>query len=180
MFRDEIGSCSEPPRPLRKTPWALIGCVVLAGLGLAHVAGLTKPLAAVAVQLGLADSRDVRGPAGRLVGEWKSEDDPMFRRLCHWPPEKSYHVTGVYMAETSKGMGAVIYKVVSEDRSGTNLVMAEYLGPDQNYQVRYSIAEDGRSMTREYDTGNGRHVSCQYRYVGPPPESLRPPMGSVP
>ena len=170
MFRDEeAGGYSKPARPRRRTLWTLILLLILAGLALTHVTGLMKPLLR-SVQ---GDSRNLRTPASRLVGQWESNDDPMFKRICHLPPEEPYDGLGIYMADAGSGMSEVTYKLESEDRSGTNLVMAEYLpGVDHNYRVRYSVAKNGRSMTREYEDRNGRHVSCRYRYVGPPIESL--------
>ena len=50
----------------------------------------------------------------------------------------------------------MIYKIVSADRSGTSLELAEFrMGLNQNYRVRYTIAKDGQSMTREYDGHDG-------------------------
>jgi len=169
MFRDEeSGGYSKPVRPRRRTRWVLIVLVILAGLALVHVTGLTKPL----LRSGHGDSRNLPTPAGRIVGQWESSDDPMFKRVCHLPPEEPYDGLGIYMADAGSGMSEVTYKVESEDRSGTNLVMAEYLPEaNRNYRVRYSIAKNGRSMTREYEDRNGRRVSCRYRYIGPPTES---------
>jgi hypothetical protein len=57
--------------------------------------------------------------------------------------------------------------------------MLEYVfGTDANYRVRYSIAEDGKSLTREYEGRNGERISCQYRYLGRPTED--PSRGFLP
>lgn len=173
MFREEISGYSGPPRRQSKTPWVFIVCVIVAGLVVAHMAGLTKPFRTMAVQLGQDGSRDLRTPASRLIGDWESDDDPMFRRVCHMVPKDPSVGTGIYRVSNGSRTSDAIYKIVSEDRSGTNLVMAEFLPVgDRNYRVRYSIAKDGQSMTREYEDHNGRHVSCQYRYLGPPTQSL--------
>jgi len=177
MLREEISGYSEPPRPPRKMrPWVPIVLVVLVGLAVAHMAGLTKPLATLALQVSGVGSHT---PGWRLVGDWESDNDPMFRRICHLAPKEGYGGTGIYMADAGRGMREVIFKITSEDRSGSHVEMAEYLpGADVNYRVRYSTAKDGKSMTREYDTPNGSHVSCQYRYIGPPTED--PPLRFVP
>ncbi len=166
MIRGEFNEYPEPPRPTRKPkPWVPIVILVFGGLGVAHIAGLTKPLATMALQLtGLGS----RAPGWRLVGDWESDDDPMFRRVCYPAPKEGYSGTGVYRADAGRGVGDVIFKITSEDRSGRQVEMAEYNGA--NYRVRYSIAEDGKSMTREYQGSNGSPVSCQYRYLGPPTE----------
>jgi len=172
MFREEMSAYSEPPRPPRKTtPWVPVVLAALVGLGAAHVAGLTKPLKGVAMQL----TGYGRLPGSRLVGDWESSDDPMFRRVCHAGVKGNDDGTGFYMADAGRGMKEVIYKVTSEDRSGRHVETSEFLpGINENYRVRYSIAADGKSMTREYDDRNGMHVSCQYRYIGPPTEEPPP------
>lgn len=148
MIRDDIGICPEPPRPPRqKTPWGPIMLLVVVGLVAAYLAGLTGPLAGLAVEFGLVS----RAPASRLVGEWASDDDPMFRRMHRSMPEKSWRDAGVYSGDDGRWVRGVAYKIISEDRSGRNLVMAEFvMGADQNLQVKYTVAEDGKSMTREY------------------------------
>jgi hypothetical protein len=169
MIREEMSGYAEPPRPPRKaaSSWIPIVLVVLVGLGIAHIAGLTKPVTTVALQL----SGHGRTPGWCLIGDWESDNDPMFRRVCHMLPGEAPCGTNIYLADAGRGMKAVIYKIMSEDRSGRQLEMAEYLPEtDANYRVQYSIAEDGKSMTREYDGRNGNHYSCQYRYVGPPTE----------
>ncbi len=173
MFREDIGGYSEPPRPPRKktTPWVPIVLVALVGLGVAHVVGLTKPLKTVAMQL----TGYGRPPGSRLIGDWESSDDPMFRRLCYAGVKGNDRGTGFYMADRGRGMKEVLFQIASEDRSGRHVEMAEYLpGADENYRVQYSIAGDGKSMTREYDDLHGMHVSCQYRYIGPPTEEPPP------
>ena len=168
MFRGEMSAYSESPRSRRKTPWVPLMVVVLAGLVVAHVAGLTKPLATMALQL----SGYGRTPGSRLIGDWESNDDPMFRRVCYLRPKKDWDGAGFYMADSGRGMREVIFKVTAEDHSGRHVTMSEFLpGVNENYRVRYSIADDGRSMTREYDDRNGKRVSCQYRYLGPPTQS---------
>ncbi len=166
MFRDDIGDYSESPRPQRKsTPWVLIVLVVLVGLGLAHMAGLTEPVISMAVQL----TGYGRTPGSRLIGDWESDDDPMFRRICYADPQGDSCGTGFYMADAGRGMHEVVFKIVWEDRSGRHLEVAEFLpGVNENYRARYSVAEDGRSMMKEYNDRDGNPVSCQYRYMGPP------------
>lgn len=169
MIREEIGVYPEPAcRRRKRTPWVLIVLVVVAGLAGAHVAGLTKPLAGVAAQFGLGGARNMRTPSDRLVGEWESEDDPMFQHVCHVARKKGRGGTGLYVAYAGSGMTEVTYTVISEDRSGTSLVTSEYL-PAVNLNIRthYSVAKDGKSMTREYNRGD-THVTSRYRYVGPP------------
>ncbi len=172
MFRDEIGGVSEAPRPPRKatTPWVPIVLAVLAGLGVAHVAGLTKPLKSMALQLTGGHSG---GPGSRLVGEWESDDDPMFRRISYPAVKDPKGGTGIYVAQDGRRECGVIYKIVSEDRSGTSLELAEFrMRLNLNYRVRYTIAKDGQSMTRDYDGRDGTHVSSHYRYVGPATASI--------
>ncbi len=170
MFRGEIGNDSEPPCRLRKTrPWVPLMLVAVVGLAAAHVAGLTKPLATLALQLSRSYSRDLSTPVGRLIGDWESDNDPLFRRVCYPVPREPKQGTGVYRADTGRGIREVIYRIVSQDESGTSLEMGEYLpGTDLNCRVWYSIAKDGQSMTRRYDARNGGHISCQYRYIGRP------------
>jgi hypothetical protein len=174
MFSEEISGYAEPPRPPRTARlWVPLVLVLLVGLAVAHLAGLTKPLTTTALQLSQGGSRNLRTPASRLIGDWESDNDPMFRRVCHPVPKQPTHGAGIYLADSGSGMREVIYKIVSEDRSGTSLEMAEFLpGADLNYRARYSIAEDGQSMTREYNTRIGSQVFCQYRYIGPPTEDL--------
>ena len=170
MFRGEIGSDSEPScRPHRRRAWIPLILVVLLGLGVAHVAGLTKPLAGLARQWCGSYSRDLSTPAGRLIGDWESDDDPLFRRVCYPVPRERKQKTGVYRADTGNGIREVIYGIVSQDESGTILEMGEYLpGTDLNCRVWYTIPEDGQSMTRKYDARNGGHITCHYRYIGRP------------
>jgi hypothetical protein len=170
MFREEYSGYAGSPRPPRKTrPWVPLVVLVVVGLAVAHVAGLTKPLTTLALQLTGLGSHT---PGWRLVGDWQSDNDPMWRRVCHLAPKEGYRGTGIYRADAGRGMREVIFRITSEDRSGRHVEMAEFLPEvDANYQVRYSIADDGKSMTREYDTPNGTHVSCQYRYLGPPTEA---------
>ncbi len=180
MFREDIGGYSQPPRPqCKKTPWVPVLCAILAGSGIAHVAGLTKPLATIARQLtGIG-----RTPGYRLVGDWESVDDPMFQRICYVGPKGNKGGTGFYMADATRGKTQVLFKVESEDRSGRHVEMAEFrFGVEENYRVRYTVAGDGRSMTREYDDRYGNHVSAQYRYIGPPTEEPPPiyDAGSMP
>ena len=171
MIREDISGYSESPRPPRKTrPWVPLLIVVLVGLGAAHMAGLTKPVATVALQVTGLGSHT---PGWRLVGDWESDNDPMFQRVCHPVHKEGYSGTGLYLADEGRGVREVIFKITSEDRAGRHVELAEYLPEvDANYRVRYSIADDGKSLTREYDTPNGRHVSCQYRYLGPPTEDV--------
>ncbi len=171
MFREEMSAYSECSRPPRNaTPWVVVVLVAFVGLGVAHIAGLTGPLKSMAMQL----TGYGRLPGSRLVGDWESSNDPMFQRVCYAAAKKDDPGTGFYMADAGRGMKEVIFKIISEDRSGRRVEMAEFLpGVNENYRVRYSIADDGRSMTREYDDRNGVRVSSQYRYVGPP--SVDPP-----
>jgi hypothetical protein len=166
MFREETGSYEEPPRPPRKaTPWVPIVLLVVVGLAGAHMAGLTKPL----LQLAGAGSH---APGGRLVGDWESDNDPMFRRICYVAPNDGKAENGIYLGHVDRGTRTVFYHIDSQDRSGRNLQLAEFWpGVDYNYRARYSIADDGMSMTREYTDRDGRPVSCQYRYLGPPTET---------
>jgi hypothetical protein len=176
MIREEFNGYSEPPRPAPEAPRApkaprkpsaLVPLLIVAfaGLGVAHIAGLTEPMATLALQLTGLGSHP---PGWRLVGDWESDNDPMFRRVCYPAPKEGYDGTGVYRGDAGSGMGDVIFKVTSEDRSGHQVEMSEYKGA--NYRVRYTIAEDGKSMTREYTDRNGSRVSSQYRYLGPPTE----------
>jgi hypothetical protein len=170
MIREEFNGYSESPRPASKTPnkigpWVPLMLLVVVGLVVAHVAGLIKPLATLALEwTGLGS----HAPGWRLVGNWQSDNDPMFRRVCYPTPKEGYDGTGVYRGDAGGGMSDVLFKITSEDRSGRQVEMAEYNG--DNYRVRYSIADDGKSLTREYDASDGRPVSCQYRYLGPPTE----------
>jgi hypothetical protein len=170
MFRGEIGNDSGPPCRVRKMrQWVPLMLVVVVGLAVAHVAGLTKPLATLAAQLCRSYSRDLSTPAGRLVGDWESDNDPLFRRVSYPAPKGPKRGTGVYRADTGSGTRDVVYGIVSQDEAGTNLEMQEYLpGTDLNGRVWYTMAEDGQSMTRRYDARNGGHVTCHYRYVGRP------------
>ena len=170
MFRGEIGTDAEPLCPSRRRrPWVSFILIVVLGLAVAHVAGLTKPLATLAMQLCRTYSRDLSTPASRLIGEWQSDNDPLFKRICYPVPKARKQATGVYQADTGSDIREVIYGIVSQDESGTNLEMGEYLpGTDLNCRVWYTIAEDGQAMTRRYDARNGGHVTCQYRYVGRP------------
>jgi hypothetical protein len=174
MIREETSDCSEPRRPPRTpTPWVPIVLTILAGLAVAHLAGLTTPLTTKALQIGRSVAGSSRTPGSRLIGEWESDNDPMFRRVCHPAPKKNYNGTGIYLADAGRGMHEVIFRIVSEDDSGRHLELAEFvLGANANYRVRYTIAPDGRSMTREYSERNGRQVSCQYRYLGPPTQDV--------
>jgi len=173
MFREDISGYSEPPRPPRKkvTPWVPVVLVALVALGVAHVAGLTKPIKSMAIQLtGIG-----RPPGSRLVGDWESVDDPMFQRISYVSPKGNDDGTGFYMADATRGKTQVLFKIESEDRSGRHVEMAEFrFGVEENYRVRYSVAGDGRSMTREYDDRHGNHISAQYRYIGPPTEEPPP------
>ena len=165
MFRGELSSFSEGTRPPRRAPWLLLVVLLLAGVVVVHVAGLAGPLKSKAMQLLGASPV----PAYRLVGTWESGNDPMFQRVCYSASTNGSSGTGTYMADAGRGMRAVMFKVISEDRSGRRMEMAEFLPEtNANYRVRYTIAEDGQSMTREYEERNGTTVSCQYRYVGPP------------
>jgi hypothetical protein len=173
MFRDEYNSYTEPMRPPCKTrPWFPLLLLVVVVVAVAHVTGLIKPLAMLALQWTGSDSAGSLWAAGsRLTGSWESDDDPMFRRVCHFEPKGGFYRTGIYTADAGHGMREVVFKITSEERSGRYVEMTECLpGADANYHVRYSIADDGQSLTREYDAPNGAHVSCQYRYLGPPPE----------
>jgi hypothetical protein len=174
MIRERFDGYDEetPRRPRKRNGWLPIVLVVLVALAVAHLAGLTGPLA------GLALPGRSHTPGWRLVGDWQSDDDPMFRRVCHLAPKEGYRGTGIYMADAGRGMHEVIFKITAEDRSGSHVEMSEFLpGSDANYHVRYSIATDGQTMTREYEGGNGKVVTCQYRYLGPPsqdpPRSFR-------
>ncbi len=170
MFRGEIGNDAEPLCPSRRRrAWLPLIVVVVVGLVAAHMAGLTKPLAGLARQLCGNYSRDLSTPAGRLVGDWESDNDPLFKRICYPVPKEPKKGTGVYRADTGSGIREVIYGIVSQDAAGATLEMEEYLpGTDLNCRVWYTIAEDGQAMTRRYDARNGGHVTCQYRYVGRP------------
>ena len=146
--------------------WIPIMLVFVGGLGAAHTAGLTKPLIIKARQL-----VGPHTPGWRLVGNWESDNDSMFRRVCHVRSKEGAGGMGIYMADEGRSMRQVLFRITSEDRSGRHVTLDEFLPEkDINYRVRYTIAGDGKSMTREYDTRTGRHVSCQYRYIGPPPQ----------
>jgi len=153
-------------------PW--IPIVLVAFVALAVVARLAKPLATMALQSSQGGSDSQRTPGQRLIGDWESDNDPMFRRACYPASKDPKCKTGICQGQTDSGKrGVVFYAIESEDSSGRNLELAEYLpGIDYNYRARYSIAEDGKSMTREYNTRDGRHVSCKYRYIGPPTETM--------
>ncbi len=171
MIREEFDGYSEPPRPsLNKAkPWLPLVVAIFAGLAVAHLAGLTKPLVTIALPSGGGS----HAPGWRLVGDWESEGDPMFRRVCHLAPRKGYSGTGVYMADSGLGMRAVIFKITSEDPSGRHLETEEYvpeMGAD--FRVRYTIADDGRSMRRECTARTGCLIFGQYRYVGRPTAKL--------
>ncbi len=161
MFREEISGYAEPPRPPQKRKfWILIVLVVLTGLGIAFMVR----------QLTVGP----RLPGWRLVGDWQSDNDPVFQRACYLPPKELTSKMGVYMADGGRGMREVLFKITSESHGGRHVEMAEYLPEENvNYRVRYTIAWGGKSLTREYDTPNGTHISCQYRYLGPPTEEVR-------
>ena len=175
MLREEIGGYSEPPRPPRKNrSWVPIVLVALVGLGVAHVVGLTKPVMTVAMQL----TGYGRPPGSRLVGDWESSDDPMFDRISFEGSKGDDPKMGFYMADTGRRVRQVLFEISSEDRSGRHVEIAEFvLGVDENYRVKYAIAADGKSMTRDYDDLRGMHVSSEYRYAGPPTMEA-PPMRS--
>jgi hypothetical protein len=170
MFREKVSETSEAPRPARKpTPWLPIVLIAVVGLGVAHVAGLTEPLKSMALQLGAGS----RAPGSRLVGDWVSDDDPMFTRISYPAVKDPKGGTGIYVGQDGKRECGVIYKIVSEDRSGTSLELAEFrMRLNLNYRVRYTIAKDGQSLTRDYDGRDGGHVSSHYRYVGPATTSI--------
>jgi len=152
-------------------PWLPLLLVLLVGLVVVHVAGLATPLKSMAMQL--LGSSPMAGYC--LIGTWESSNDPMFQRVCYSTLTKGSSGTGTYMADAGHGMRAVMFKVISEDRSGRHVETAEFLPEtNANYRVRYTIAEDGQSMTREYEERNGTTVSGQYRYVGSPTQNSAP------
>jgi hypothetical protein len=171
MFREEISESSEAQRPVRKpTPWLPILLIAVVGLGVAHVAGLTEPLKSMALQL---TGGRCGGPGSRLVGDWTSDNDPMCQRICFPVLKNPEYKNGMIFTRNGSQRGGIIYAIASEDSSGRNLELAEFLpGVKLNYRARYAIAPDGKSLTREYDAPNGTHITCQYRYVGPPTETL--------
>jgi hypothetical protein len=171
MFREEISERSEAQRPVRKpTPWLPIVLIAVVGLGVAHVAGLTEPLESMALQLAGGRSG---GPGSRLVGDWTSDNDPMCQRIWFPVLKNPEYKNGMIFTHNGSRQGGIIYAIASEDSSGRNLELAEFLpGVKLNYRARYAIAPDGKSLTREYDAPNGTHIVCQYRYVGPPTETL--------
>ena len=171
MFKDEISGIAEAPRAVRKpTPWLPLVLIAVVGLGVAHVAGLTKPLKSMALQLTGGHSG---GPGSRLVGDWASDNDPMCERICFPVLKNPEYKNGMIFTHKGSREGAIIYHIESEDRAGRNLAMAEYLpSVDLNYRAKYALAPDGKSLTREYDAPNGTHMTCQYRYVGPPTDTM--------
>jgi hypothetical protein len=171
MFREQISEISEARRPAPKpTPWLPIVLIAVVGLGVAHVAGLTEPLKSMALQLTGGGSR---APGSRLIGDWESDNDPMCQRLCFPVLKNPEYKNGMIFMHNGSRQGGIIYAIASEDGPGRNLELAEFLpGVKLNYRARYAIAPDGKSLTREYDAPNGTHIVCQYRYVGPPTETL--------
>lgn len=169
MIRDEICACPEARRPQRKKmPWVPIVMVIVTGLAVAHVTGLTEPL----LPLSFGDSRNFGRPIGRLVGDWESDDDPMFSHVTYTLLQKSAGGTGFYIADDGRRPRMVTYHVDSEDPSGTELTAAEFVPAENlNLRVTYSVAKDGLTMTKEYDR-HGVHVSSRYRYIGPPTQTV--------
>ena len=167
MIREEISGYAEPPRPAHKArAWTPIVLVVFVGLGIAHVAGLTKPLTAMALDL-----VGPHAPGGHLVGDWESDNDPMFRRISYVAANDGKAQSGIYLGHAGRGTRGVVYRIVAQDRFGRNLELAEYWPDvDYNYRARYSIAGNGKSLTREYTDRDGTRVSSHYRYLGPPTE----------
>ena len=167
VFKEDISIYAEPPRPPRKARlWVFTVFVVLTGLAIAHAAGLTKPLTTLALQL---TGGGAHLPGWRLVGDWESDDDPTFRRVCHLAHKEGYRGTGIYMADDGRGMREVMFRITREDHAGCLVQIAEYYPEkDANYWVLYRIAKDGKSMTREYYAPDRTPVFCHYRYLGPP------------
>ncbi len=164
MDREEITGYSHRRRP--KTSWGLALCVLAAAIGLAHMAGLTEPLRTMAMQLLRNGQRDLSTPSSRLVGLWESDNDMMFTRVCYGPAHEP-RGTGTYTGYTADNSHAVDYRILSEDRSGTNLAMWEYVQRVVCFErVDYFIAKDGQSMTKEYLSKEGNRVRCNYRYIG--------------
>ncbi len=165
MIREDFNDCPEPPRRAPKPkagPWLPIAIVVFGGLAVAHLAGFTKPLTTLAWQWTGVGHR----PGWRLAGKWDSDNDPMWRGIAFPESKNRQGGSDFYAAYSSRGIGGVDYKVESEDDDGRNLELTEYqTGSGFNLRVRYTIAADGKSMTREY-TRDGKRISCLYRYVG--------------
>ncbi len=173
VFKEEISIYPEPPRLSHKVGlWISLVFVVLMGLGIAHAAGLTKPLITLARQW---TGTVVHPPGWRLVGDWASDNDPTFRRVCHLAHKEGYHGTGIYLADDGGGMRTVMFRITREDHAGCVVQMAEhYPEKKADYWVLYKIAQDGKSMTREYYAPDRAPVFCQYRYLGPPTQEPPP------
>lgn len=160
------------PRPRRRAPWGLMVCLVVAGAVAAKITGVADPLVTRAIHfLENEGGRDMSSPATRLVGNWVSEDDPMFTRVCYHPSREIYGV-GQYAGQMEDTTRTVDYKIISEDKAGTNMAMWEYVqGVACFERVEYSIDWDGLKMTKKYKTKDGATVRCTYCYV---PETPSP------
>lgn len=166
-----IRDAGEPaPRVRRRTPWGLLLCLLVIGAVAAKITGLADPLITRALQfLEKEGGRDMSSPATRMVGTWVSEDDPMFRRVCYHP-SKELNGVGQYTGEAEDATRTVDYKIISEDKAGTNMAMWEYVqGVACFERVEYSIDWDGLKMTKKYKTKDGQTVCCTYLYVPEPP-----------
>lgn len=98
-------------------------------------------------------------PSERLVGLWKSDNDP-FRKYVEYGPTNSVSMGTCY---ARNGSPLFTFRVLSEEGSGTKLITREYLNGIAMNDAEYSVSKDGRSMTKDYVFKSGSRALCKYR-----------------
>ncbi len=125
------------------------------------IAVMILVLAALFLGPMLSSGRDLSTPTSRLVGHWESSNDRFLTHVIYSPVDAS----GVGTCSDVDGSVHFTFKVLSEDRAGTTIVMREYVDGVALQDVELSVAKDGHSMAKAYDFKGVRCVTS-YNYLG--------------
>jgi len=123
-------------------------------------------------------ARDLSTPSSRLLGYWVTDHGV----YAHYHDYISDLKTGRFRALEFSGE----YKVLSEDRAGTTLVVRKFIGIGGKIEsglVYFDIARDGSRMSAEWVFGDSHHWLMIYRWAEKPsvgPCTFEEILGDVP
>jgi len=153
----------------QRTSWSVLAC--LTAILIVIILNQTGALRNISTTRGInVQKRDLSTPSSRLVGHWVAD---------FWGSENYYRPinvqigVGTYVLVNSAGCELVEFKILSEDSTGTELVVREFLlsgsyakilGPRFSIDAKYHLAKDGKSMSKEISCGQ-KHELIVYSYV---------------
>jgi len=168
---DALDASAVNPKSKQRISWAVLGCLIF--ILIVIILNQTGSLRNVAKTLGSnVQKRDLSTPSSRLVGHWVPE---FYGHELYFKPVNRQIGTGTYLVAKPTGVEPTQFKILSEDSTGTELVIREFnftppgrytriLGPTYSTDTKYHVAKDGKSMCMEISVGEN-HWLIVYAYV---------------